>query len=151
MPAARRKRPQTAQPAIPQTGKSIAYDRETRDYAMYFHGELVGFARSYAEAEITLDQLVYEQGKRGPYPYDDASDAAAHAAALAEDDRPAFADDDRPLPEGATDLDDTFFCDICGRPCDDSRSGTAYDDGGEAYEAEYCAEHWFDGEPAEAA
>jgi hypothetical protein len=40
--------------------KSIAYDRETRDYAMRLDGELVGFARNYHEAEITLDQLVYE-------------------------------------------------------------------------------------------
>jgi hypothetical protein len=40
--------------------KEIVYDRETRDYAMYLDGELVGFARTYHEAEITLDQLVFE-------------------------------------------------------------------------------------------
>ncbi len=40
--------------------KEIAYDRETRDYAMYLDGELVGFGRTYHEAEVTLDQLVYE-------------------------------------------------------------------------------------------
>lgn len=40
--------------------KEICYDRETRDYAMYLDGELVGYARSYHEAEITLDQLVFE-------------------------------------------------------------------------------------------
>lgn len=40
--------------------KEIVYDRETRDYAMYLDGELVGFARSYHEAEVTLDQLVFE-------------------------------------------------------------------------------------------
>lgn len=40
--------------------KEIAYDRETRDYAMYLEGELVGFAWTYHEAEITLDQLVFE-------------------------------------------------------------------------------------------
>ncbi len=40
--------------------KSIRYDRETRDYAMYLDGELVGFARNYHEAEVTLDQLVFE-------------------------------------------------------------------------------------------
>lgn len=39
--------------------KEISYDRETRDYAMYLDGELVGFARTYHEAEITLDQLVF--------------------------------------------------------------------------------------------
>lgn len=40
--------------------KSIQYDRETRDYAMRLDGELVGFARTHHEAEITLDQLVFE-------------------------------------------------------------------------------------------
>lgn len=40
--------------------KDIIYDPETRDYAMYLDGELVGFARTYQEAEITLDQLVFE-------------------------------------------------------------------------------------------
>lgn len=40
--------------------KEIIYDRETRDYACYLDGELVGFARNYHEAEILLDQLVFE-------------------------------------------------------------------------------------------
>lgn len=40
--------------------KEIVYDRETRDFAMYLDGELVGYARTYREAEITLDQLVFE-------------------------------------------------------------------------------------------
>ncbi len=40
--------------------KEIVYDRETRDYAMYLDGELVGFARTYHEGEVTLDQLVFE-------------------------------------------------------------------------------------------
>jgi len=40
--------------------KEIIFDRETRDYALYLDGELVGFARTYHEAEITLDQLVFE-------------------------------------------------------------------------------------------
>lgn len=40
--------------------KEIAYDRETGDYAMYLDGELVGFARTYHEAEQVLDQLVFE-------------------------------------------------------------------------------------------
>lgn len=43
-----------------QYRKEIAYDRETHDYAMYLDGELVGFARSYHDAEVTLDQLVFE-------------------------------------------------------------------------------------------
>jgi hypothetical protein len=40
--------------------KEILYDRETRDYACYLDGELVFFARTYQEAESTLDQLVFE-------------------------------------------------------------------------------------------
>lgn len=40
--------------------KTIIYSPETRDYAMYLDDELVGFARTYHEAEVTLDQLVYE-------------------------------------------------------------------------------------------
>lgn len=40
--------------------REIIFDRVTRDYALYLDGELVGFARSYHEAEITLDQLVFE-------------------------------------------------------------------------------------------
>jgi hypothetical protein len=41
-------------------GKVIIYDRETRDFAMYLDGELVGFARTHSEAETTLDELVRE-------------------------------------------------------------------------------------------
>lgn len=40
--------------------KEIVYDPETKDFAMYLDGELVGFARTYQEAEATLDELVYE-------------------------------------------------------------------------------------------
>ena len=41
----------------------IVYDRETHDYAMYLDGELVGFARTYHDAEVTLDQLRLEQAQ----------------------------------------------------------------------------------------
>ncbi|MCX7789983.1 MAG: hypothetical protein N2378_05020 [Chloroflexaceae bacterium] len=40
--------------------KTIIYDPETRDFVMYLDGELVGFARTYQEAEETLDELVSE-------------------------------------------------------------------------------------------
>lgn len=40
--------------------KEIVYVRETKDWAMYLDGECVGFARTYAEAERTLDDLVFE-------------------------------------------------------------------------------------------
>lgn len=39
--------------------KEIVYDRETRDYAMYLDGELIGFAGTYHAAEVALDQLVF--------------------------------------------------------------------------------------------
>lgn len=45
---------------MPMYEKEIIYDPETRDFAMYLDGELVGFARTYQEAEQTLDELVYE-------------------------------------------------------------------------------------------
>lgn len=40
--------------------KSVIYDPETSDWAMYLDGELVGFARTYDEAEATLDQVIAE-------------------------------------------------------------------------------------------
>src|SRR5262245_26078171 len=40
--------------------REIVYDRESRDFALYLDGELVGFARSYHEGEVTLDQLALE-------------------------------------------------------------------------------------------
>lgn len=40
--------------------KEIVYDRETRDYAMYLDGELMGFARTYHDAEVELDRIAYE-------------------------------------------------------------------------------------------
>lgn len=44
--------------------RKIEYDRELRDYGMYIkyseEWELVGFARTYQEGEVTLDQLVFE-------------------------------------------------------------------------------------------
>lgn len=39
--------------------KEIVHDRETRDFAMYLDGELVGFARTYHEAEVALDEHVF--------------------------------------------------------------------------------------------
>lgn len=39
--------------------KTVQYDPETRDYAMYLGGDLVGFAASEPEAWRRLDELVY--------------------------------------------------------------------------------------------
>lgn len=46
-------------PVAPLYEKSIKYDRESRDYEMRLDGELVGFARTYHDAEVTLDELVH--------------------------------------------------------------------------------------------
>lgn len=40
--------------------KEVVFDRETGDYSLWLDSELIGFARTYAEAERTLDQLVFE-------------------------------------------------------------------------------------------
>ena len=40
--------------------KQIIHDRTTHDYAMFLDGELVGFARTYQEAEATLNQLIFQ-------------------------------------------------------------------------------------------
>lgn len=39
--------------------KSIQYDRSTRDYRMKLNDRLIGFASTYHEAEVHLDELVY--------------------------------------------------------------------------------------------
>jgi hypothetical protein len=56
----RRWRSAIAKEAATMYEKAINYDPETRDFAMHLDGELVGFARSYQEAEVTLDQLIHE-------------------------------------------------------------------------------------------
>jgi hypothetical protein len=40
--------------------KLIMYDRSTKQFAIYLSGELIGYARSYLEAEAVLDQLHME-------------------------------------------------------------------------------------------
>lgn len=58
----RRKQPAAplVPPAIPAEGRYIEYDRETGDYAMYLDAQFIGYARTYHDAEITLDDLVDE-------------------------------------------------------------------------------------------
>ncbi len=38
----------------------IMYNRATEDFAIYLDGDLIGYARSYVEAEGVLDQLRME-------------------------------------------------------------------------------------------
>lgn len=47
-------------PVVPSYTKEIVYDSETRDFAMLLDNGLIGFARTYREAELTLDQLIFE-------------------------------------------------------------------------------------------
>jgi hypothetical protein len=39
--------------------KEIKYDRDTKDFAMKLNGEIFGYARTYLQAEVTLDKVVY--------------------------------------------------------------------------------------------
>ena len=38
----------------------IMYNRATMDFAIYLDGDLIGYARSYTEAEAVLDQMHME-------------------------------------------------------------------------------------------
>lgn len=49
----------------PTFEKVIRYDSKSRDYGMYLDGELIGFARTYHEAEMTLDQVAFERLTHG--------------------------------------------------------------------------------------
>lgn len=40
--------------------KEIIYDRETRSFALYLDGQLVGYANNYHEADSMLDQLIFQ-------------------------------------------------------------------------------------------
>lgn len=73
--------------------KEIVYDRETRDYAMYLDSELVGFAKTYHDGEVALDQLVFElisgEAFRTAVPVEAAPDVAddrAHRTTDSADD-----------------------------------------------------------------
>lgn len=48
--------------------KHITYDRDTKDYALYLDGELVGYARTWEEGLKTLDQLAYTLLQSGAKP-----------------------------------------------------------------------------------
>lgn len=46
--------------------KRIQYDRQTRDFAIWYGQVLVGYAATYREAEAALDAYVYELLRRQP-------------------------------------------------------------------------------------
>lgn len=69
-------------PIIPQDGKFIHYDIETRDYACYLDSTLIGFAPTYSAAESKINTVYYERLQ------DDAivtADAAAEMDAYADE------------------------------------------------------------------
>jgi hypothetical protein len=105
----------------PHYRKEIVYDRETRDYAMYLDGELVGFARTYHEAEVTLDQLIFEL----------ISGQYFQAPQIAERREPVFvavcAVCEEAVPEGVvTDFGaDTVVCTTCAARLDADDDGPA--------------------------
>ncbi len=45
--------------------RMIVYSRATKDFAIYMGGELVGYARSYLDAEAVVDQLHMERLRSG--------------------------------------------------------------------------------------
>lgn len=40
--------------------REIKFDRETKDFRATLNGELIGYFPSYHDAEVALNQLVYE-------------------------------------------------------------------------------------------
>ena len=48
--------------------RKIKYNRESRDYDLFLDGRYVGSAATYHEAEVTLDQLVFELLSSGVQP-----------------------------------------------------------------------------------
>lgn len=54
--------------------KEIVYDEETRDWTMYLADELIGYARSYHEAEIVLDQVDHMVATSGIWYEDEKTD-----------------------------------------------------------------------------
>jgi len=50
----------TTTPTMPALVRAIQYDRTTRDHALSLDGQIVGYACSYHQGELTLDALVSE-------------------------------------------------------------------------------------------
>ena len=60
-------KPQPAREIVIAAGQDyrILYDRETRDYAVEFKGAPVGWRASESEARRLVEQLRYEDARRG--------------------------------------------------------------------------------------
>ena len=60
-------KPQPAREIVIAAGQDyrILYDRETRDYAVEYRGQPVGWRSSESEARRLVEQLRYEDARRG--------------------------------------------------------------------------------------
>jgi len=60
-------KPQPAREIVIAAGQDyrILYDRETRDYAVEYRGQPVGWRASESEARRLVEQLRYEDARRG--------------------------------------------------------------------------------------
>lgn len=56
-------RKRTPKKPIQTVTEGIQYDPETRDFAVYLDGELIGFARSYREGDAMLNAVKSEIAK----------------------------------------------------------------------------------------
>jgi hypothetical protein len=68
-----------------EISREIKYSRATRDYDCYVNGQYVGSARNYHEAEITLDELVFELLSHGATATASALDGDSDADECAAD------------------------------------------------------------------
>lgn len=113
---------------ITTTTREIVYDKESRDFAMYLNGELVGFARTHHDAEVTIDELVHStltHAAPEPAPVTDTSDLNARpiprcadcGAALGDYGRCEDCDDRKYAAECKPDVQGNYWA-VCGAPCD---------------------------------
>jgi hypothetical protein len=54
-----------AEEGVVMERRLIVYNRATKDFAIYVGSELVGYARSYLDAEAVLDQFRMERLRSG--------------------------------------------------------------------------------------
>lgn len=111
---------------IPQDGKCIRYDRETKDYACYLDGRLIGYAANYSAGETLCNDTYYAQltHTSAPAPVAPAPEAApVEADALWTPDAVITVEPLYRAPNGdltATPTDRLVYIDYCAQAGDDS-------------------------------
>jgi hypothetical protein len=53
------KKHSTTKQQIPSTGKFKCYNRETKDWDLYFNGQYIGSAANPTDGDTVLDQTAY--------------------------------------------------------------------------------------------